>query len=96
MNDKVMTKQAKSESLIDFPCEFPIKVLGRDDANFYCAAKSILTKHAQTIPDNDIKKNSSKKGNYMALTCVVNVNNQIELDQIYIDFSKNDHILYVL
>ena len=91
-----MTKQAKSESLIDFPCEFPIKVLGRDDANFYCAAKSILTKHAQTIPDNDIKKNSSKKGNYMAHPCVVNVNNQIELDQIYVDFSKNDHILYVL
>ena len=91
-----MTKQAKSESLIDFPCKFPIKVLGRDDANFYSAAKSILIKHSQKIPNNSTKKNSSKKGKYIALTFFVNVNNQIELDEIYVDLSKNDHILYVL
>lgn len=91
-----MTKQVKSESLIDFPCKFPIKVLGRDDANFYSAAKTILIKHSQKIPDNNTKKNSSKKGKYIALTFIVNVNNQIELDEIYVDLSKNDHILYVL
>ena len=91
-----MTKQAKSVSLIDFPCKFPIKVLGRDDANFYSAAKTILIKHSQKIPDNNTKKKSSKKGKYIALTFIVNVNNQIELDEIYVDLSKNDHILYVL
>mgnify|MGYP001166234634 FL=1 len=91
-----MMKQAKSESLIDFPCKFPIKVLGRDDANFYSAAKTILIKHSQKIPDNNTKKNSSKKGKYIALTFIVNVNNQIELDEIYVDLSKNNHILYVL
>mgnify|MGYP001169104441 FL=1 len=91
-----MKKQAKSKSLIKFPCKFPIKVLGRDEANFYLATEMILSKHAQNIPENSMKKKSSKQGNYMALTCVVNVNSQIELNQIYADLSKNNHILYVL
>jgi len=91
-----MKKQVKSESLIKFPCKFPIKILGRDEVNFYHATESILIEHAQNISKDSMKKNSSKKGNYTALTCVVNVKSQLELDQIYADLSKNNHILYVL
>ena len=55
-----------------------------------------MAKHGQKYSEFSVKKNKSKKKNYIALTWVVNVNNQDELDNIYRDLSKDKNVLYVL
>ncbi len=86
----------KSAKLIEFPCKFPIKVLGKDCKEFYKAVTSIMHSHSQNFSEEKAQKNKSKKGKYISFTCIVDVNNQNELDKIYIDLSQNNNILFVL
>lgn len=91
-----MSEEKNPESLIDFPCEFPIKILGKDNDVFKNTVSQIMAKHHQKYSEISVKKNNSKNKNYIALTWVVNVNNQDELDNIYKDLSKDKNILFVL
>ena len=91
-----MSEEKNLESLIDFPCEFPIKILGKDNDVFKNTVSQIMAKHHQKYSEISVKKNNSKNKNYIALTWVVNVNNQYELDNIYKDLSKDKNILFVL
>lgn len=91
-----MSEEKNLESLIDFPCEFPIKILGKDNDVFENTVSQIMAKHHQKYSEISVKKNNSKNKNYIALTWVVNVNNQDELDNIYKDLSKDKNILFVL
>ena len=91
-----MSEEKSLESLIDFPCEFPIKILGKDSDAFENTVSQIMAKHDQKYSKIKVKKNNSKNKNYIALTWVVNVNNQDELDNIYKDLSKDKNTLFVL
>jgi putative lipoic acid-binding regulatory protein len=55
-----------------------------------------MIKHNQEFHPENLKKNSSKKGNYIALTLNLKVDSQKELDAIYNDFSRNNHFKFVL
>ena len=91
-----MSEEKSLESLINFPCEFPIKILGKDSDVFENTVSQIMAKYDQKYSKIKVKKNNSKNKNYIALTWVVNVDNQDELDNIYRDLSKNKNILFVL
>ena len=91
-----MSEEKSRESLIDFPCKFPIKILGKDNDVFENTVSQIMIKHGQKYSEFSVKKNNSKNKNYIALTWIVNVNNQDELDNIYKDLSKDKNILFVL
>ena len=91
-----MSEEKSPESLINFPCEFPIKILGKDSDVFENTVSQIMAKHDQKYSEISVKKNNSKNKNYIALTWVVNVNNKDELDNIYRDLSKDKNILFVL
>ena len=91
-----MNEEKSRESLIDFPCQFPIKIIGEDCGIFENIVSQIMAKHDQKYSKSSVKKNKSKNKNYIALTWVVNVNNQDELDNIYRDLSKDKNVLYVL
>ena len=91
-----MSEEKSLDSLINFTCEFPIKILGTDSDVFENAVSQIMSKHDQKYSEISVNKNNSKNNNYIALTWVVNVNNQDELDNIYRDLSKDKNILFVL
>ena len=70
-------------SLIEFPCQFPIKVMG--NAHPECE-KNILETVRQHAPDTEphhITTRHSSKGNYTGATIKVNVESKEQLDKIY-------------
>ncbi len=56
-----MSEEKSLESLIDFPCEFPIKILGKDSDVFENTVSQIMAKHDQNYTKTKVKKNNSKK-----------------------------------
>jgi len=91
-----MKNSQGKKQLIEFPCDFSIKVIGKDCADFLNSVSEIMRSHSQVYSEINVKKNKSKKGNYISITCDVYVTSQNELDKIYIDLSKNKNILFVL
>jgi len=88
--------QAKDETLLAFPCDFPIKMMGRDEPGFREAAVSLVEQHAGAISDDAIRTAMSRKGNFLSITITIKAKNQKQLDDIYRDLSKNEEVLVAL
>lgn len=86
----------KQESLLEFPCEFPIKMMGRVAGDFRQTAIVLVEKHTGTISDNAIKTVPSRKGNFLSVTVTIVAESQEQLDNIYRDLTAHDDVLVAL
>jgi uncharacterized protein len=84
------------ESLITFPCDFPIKVMGRTQADFSAEMIKTIQKHAPTFDASKIEMKGSSKGNYTSLTCLCHVESKLQLDNIYRALTSHPLVKYVL
>ena len=72
-----------TETLIEFPCDFPIKVMGETHIDF---TNQIIKTILPLVPDFDLSKiemRGSSGGKYISLTCTVYVTSKPQLDNIY-------------
>ncbi len=84
------------ESLIEFPCEFPIKIMGKATIELKISLTEIIATH---VPESDIieiTQRDSKKNNYHAYTVTITATSREQLDNIYIALSANEHVLMAL
>jgi len=84
------------ESLLKFPCEFPIKMMGRDTPEFRDTARALVEKHTGPIDDAAINDAISRKGNFVSITITVTAISQEQLDDIYRDVSSHEAVLMAL
>lgn len=71
------------ETLMEFPCEFPIKVMGEDSAEFRLVVRQIMETHTGALEGSRVTERHSAQGRYLALTFTVSAENQAQLDSIY-------------
>ncbi|MCZ8015971.1 hypothetical protein EV673_1954 [Limnobacter thiooxidans] len=84
------------KSLIEFPCHFPIKVMGKNVPEFSQVICDLLLAMNPGFDVAGVNMRPSSKGNYLSLTCNVYVNNQDELDDIYRALSGHKLVSVVL
>lgn len=85
-----------TESLLEFPCEFPIKMMGRDHREFRDAAFQVIERHAGPVDDESVRVSSSRQGNFLSITVTITATSQEQLDNIYRDLSAHEQILVAL
>ena len=83
-------------TLIDFPCDFPLKIIGSHTHNFIEEITSIVLKHYPLTPEENISTKTSEKGNYISMTVIVFTENQMTLDALYYELTSHPHIKMVL
>lgn len=88
--------QEKKESLIKFPCVFPIKVMGATSPNFAQAIGEAVKKVIPQFSSDSIRQTQSSKGNYTALSLNVPARNQEELDMVYRMLTSHPAVKVVL
>jgi hypothetical protein len=84
------------ETLLEFPCDFPIKIMGRESAEFRALARELVEKHTGPLADDAIVNSLSRNGAFVSVTVTVVAQNQQQLDDIYREVSSNDEILMAL
>ncbi|WP_045226653.1 HP0495 family protein [Methyloterricola oryzae] len=90
-----MTKES-GRPLLEFPCEFPIKVFGSGSEDFAQRVAAIVRRHAPDLPDTAVASRSSKGGRYLAVTVNLHARSQEQLDAIYRELSSSPDIVMVL
>lgn len=85
-----------NDTLLEFPCEFPIKIMGRDEPEFRETALSLVEKHAGHVPEDAIRTSSSSQGNFLSITVTIRATSQEQLDNIYRDLTADDRVLVAL
>lgn len=83
-------------SLIDFPCDFPIKIVGKNTATFQTDIVNIIQQHKVGFDPAQMKVRLSQNQAYCALTVTVHVNNKEMLDQLYHKLTQYPDIQMVL
>jgi putative lipoic acid-binding regulatory protein len=93
-----MAQNPNKESLLEFPCRFPIKAMGRGNGAFEAIVVQIVRAHAELWPDEDepVRTNPSRKGNFVGVTVVVEATSQEQLDAIYQDLTDCPDVLMAL
>lgn len=85
-----------SESLIEYPCYFPIKVMGVAQPGFLEAMQAIALQFDPGFDPSTIEERPSKGGNYLGLTLSLRVCNREDLDNAYRAFSGHPWVKVVL
>lgn len=85
-----------SGELLQFPCEFPIKVMGRDSESFRSLTLAIVERHAGPLESGRISERPSSKGNFLALTYTIEAQSRQQLDAIYEDMTSSGVVLVAL
>ena len=91
-----MSQPQQPDSLLTFPCVFPMKVMGRREDGFAQVVSDIVLKHAPDFHPETIEMRTSKQGRYLSLTVTINARSREQLDALYSELSKHPMVTMVL
>lgn len=84
------------DTLLSFPCDFLIKVFGLATEQFEQTVLHIIRQFSVHLREDAILQRSSKGGKYLALSIMVPVESQAQLDDIYRSLSSNPLVIMAL
>lgn len=87
---------AEAETLFEFPCDFPLKVMGATRDGFAQAIVEVVLRHAPDFDAASVEMRSSKAGNYLSLTCTIRATSKPQLDALYRELSSHPWVKIVL
>ncbi len=85
-----------ADDLLQFPCEFPLKVMGRDSESFRTLTLAIVERHAGALTADRISERISRKGRFLALTYTIRAESRAQLDRIYQELTDSGVVLVAL
>ena len=83
-------------SLLQFPCDFPIKIMGSGSADFRQLVVDLVSRHAPDLDETRVRVRDSRAGRYQAVTVVINACDRDQLDALYRELSAHPRITLVL
>ncbi len=83
-------------TLLEFPCDFPLKIMGASDPGFAQNVAAIVIKHAPDFDPAVMEMRPSKAGNYLSLTCTIRAVSQQQLDALYRELTAHPMVKVVL
>lgn len=89
-------KADEKSSLLTFPCDFPIKVIGEVSVQFEADVLNIARRHHPELQESAIQRKTSKQGNFLAISITVQATSQATLDALYEELSKHPDTKLVL
>ena len=84
------------ETLLQYPCDFPIKILGQTQAGFAQAVLEIVRRHAPDFDGGTMSMKASKRGKYLSVTCVIRATSRAQLDGLSQELCDHPMVVMVL
>lgn len=88
--------KAVTTGLMEFPCAFPIKSIGRMGEHFEELVIEIVRRHAPDLCESQVKVRPSRGGKWIAVTLIIQAESQEQLDAIYHDLSGHERVAWAL
>ena len=89
-----MTDQPEFE--LAFPCEFPLKVIGKDEDNFLDFVIELVSRHVPDLPREAFTARQSNGGKYLSVSVTFLAQSRAQVDALYEEMSKHKRILTAL
>jgi putative lipoic acid-binding regulatory protein len=86
----------ENSELIEFPCEFPIKIMGDATEEFQTKIRAIVRNHASDTPDSAFTELKSSTGKYVSITATITAESREQLDNLYREITSCDLVKWAL
>jgi putative lipoic acid-binding regulatory protein len=84
------------QTLLAYPCLFPIKVMGRTQQGFAHAILEVVSRHAPDFDASTMEMRSSREGKYLSLTFTIRAVSRSQLDGLYQELCDHPMVTMVL
>jgi hypothetical protein len=84
------------ETLLEFPCAFPIKIMGRTEDGFANAMLEVVLRHAPDFDSATLTMKASSSNKYLSLTCTINATSKQQLDDLYREITAHPMVVMAL
>ncbi len=91
-----MADNAPAETLLEFPCDFPLKIMGLADAALAQAVLAVVVRHAPGFDGATMEMRASSGGKYVSLTCTIKATSKEQLDALYMELTAHPLVKVVL
>lgn len=85
-----------NEELIEYPCDFPIKIMGATHDDFLAAVTDVVRIHDPDFDVSTIETRMSAKGNYLSVTATIRATSRLQLDNLYMALTSHPMVKIVL
>jgi len=92
---KTAMDEENTESIIEYPCAFPLKIIGHMQAGFAQVVLAIVTRHAPDFDGATMEMKTSKHGKYLSVTCTINATSREQLDALYRELCDHPSVVMV-
>ena len=86
----------EDQGLIEYPTDFPIKVMGRREPRLVHTIVKIVRHHAPDFDPATVEMRASKKNSYLSVTCTVRATSREQLDALYQELCDHPSVVMVL
>jgi len=84
------------DTLLEFPCQFPIKVFGENHQDFEAVVIEIVNRHCTNLSEGAVKSRQSSKGNFMSMTVTIEAHSKQQIDAIYLELTAHSMVKMAL
>jgi uncharacterized protein len=96
MQNPGVNTMEQPESLIEYPTDFPLKVVGKTQPDFAQTILALVKRHAPDFDEATIGMRPSREGNYLSLTFVIRATSREQLDALYQELSDHPMVQWAL
>lgn len=96
MTAKPVENLESKESLLTFPADFPLKIMGINQDGFLETIAELVKEHAPDFDPATIRQNYSSGGNYMSLRVTITATSREQLDNLYRALTSHPMVKVVL
>jgi len=86
----------EAPSLIEFPCDFDIKVMGENSKEFEARVVAVITLHIAPDALLSIRSRPSRNDRYLSLTVTIRAKSRLQVDSIYLDLHQTKSVVMTL
>ena len=84
------------DEVMQFPCDYPLKVMGFAEGPFRESALEIIERHVPDLDVSKIQTRESRGGKYISLTVPFTATSREQLDALYQDLSDCEAVSVAL
>lgn len=86
----------EEETLLEFPCDFPIKAFGKQNDNFDAFIVELVRRHVPDLGEGAVTTNASKTGKYLCVTVMIHATSKAQIDAIYQALTDEKRVVMAL
>ena len=83
-------------NLIEYPVDFPLKIMGRNKPGFVDTVVGIVRRHASDFDDSTVELRRSQRKSYLSVTCIIRAASREQLDALYVELNDHPSVVMVL